>query len=92
MSPYARLSDVELANLNLVRRGEQLLIEWPADTNIYHMTLGRHLAAPHRDRTALIYESPDGNVMRQSFAEVRRIHERTTDTGQPQPASVTLNG
>jgi acetyl-CoA synthetase len=72
MSPYANISNAELAKLNLVRHGDELLIEWPADANIHHMTLGRHLAAPHRDRTALIYESPDGKVTRQSFAEVDR--------------------
>ena len=61
-----------LAKLNLVADGDGLHITWPADCNIHHMTLGRHLGPQDRNRTALIFERPDGSVERQSFADVDR--------------------
>lgn len=72
MTPLDRWSDAALAALNLHRDGDGLTIRWPADANIHAMTLGRHLGAEARDRTALIYEAPDGSVTRQTFAEVDR--------------------
>ena len=72
VTPFDALSEADLARLNLVREADALRIRWPEGTNIYHMTLGRHLGSNDRTRTALIYESPDGSVTRQSFAEVDR--------------------
>ncbi len=71
MTDYlAHLSNDELAKLNLVRDGGAYRIVWPATANIYHMTLGRHLAPGARDRTAMVFEEPAGTVSRQTFAEV----------------------
>jgi acetyl-CoA synthetase len=70
MTPLDHWEDAALTALNLHRDGERFAIRWPADTNIHAMTLGRHLGPEARDRTALIYEAPDGTITRQSFAEV----------------------
>jgi acetyl-CoA synthetase len=72
MTPLATWSDAALAALNLHRDGDSLAIRWPADANIHAMTLGRHLGPGTRDRTALIFEAPDGRVTRPSFADVDR--------------------
>jgi acetyl-CoA synthetase len=72
MTPLDQWSDAALAALNLRRDGDGLAIRWPANTNIHAMTLGQHLGPEARDRTALIYEAPDGSVTRQTFAEVDR--------------------
>lgn len=72
MTPLLSWPDAQLAALNLVRDDGALRIRWPADTNIHAMTLGRHLGARDRDRTALIFEATDGTITRQSFAEVDR--------------------
>ncbi|MCU0314654.1 MAG: AMP-binding protein [Solirubrobacteraceae bacterium] len=72
MSPLDTWSDERLAALNLGREGSGLRIAWPPDANIHAMTLGRHLGPGDRDRTALIFEAPDGTVSRQTFAEVDR--------------------
>ena len=58
------------ARLNLAATGEGYRIAWPEDANIYHMTLGLHLGPEARERPAMIYERPDGQVEVQSFAEV----------------------
>ena len=50
----------------------RLVITWPSDANIYHMTLGKHLGPDSCNRTALIYEAPDGSIARQSFADVEQ--------------------
>jgi hypothetical protein len=69
-------TDADLAALNLYRAkdedGTTLQIRWSEDTNIHAMTLGRHLGPGDRDRTAMIFEAPDGTVTRQTFAEVDR--------------------
>jgi acetyl-CoA synthetase len=57
-------------DLNLTNEGGVLRITWPEDTNIYHMTLGKHLGPQTRDMPAMIYEDPEGRVHRQTFAEV----------------------
>jgi acetyl-CoA synthetase len=64
------MNDAELSALNLKRTGKGLAITWPDDSNIFHMTVGQYLGSQDRDRTALIYEAPDGVVTTQSFAEV----------------------
>lgn len=61
-----------LGDLNLTARPDVYRIEWPADANIFHMTVGRYLDPAHRDNPAMIYEAPDGQVHTQSFAEVDR--------------------
>jgi acetyl-CoA synthetase len=70
MMPLSDWSDSNLAAINLHRDGAGLAIRWDATANIHAMTLGRHLGPEARDRTALIFEAPDGTVSRQSFAEV----------------------
>ena len=72
MSPLDTWPDDALAALNLRREAGGLRIAWPPDANIHAMTLGRHLGPAERDRTALIFEAPDGTVSRQTFAEVDR--------------------
>ncbi len=61
-----------LAALNLVPSGDGYAITWPSDTNIFHMTVGKHLGPNTRDRPALIYQAPDGAVHTQSFADIDR--------------------
>ncbi len=61
-----------LAALNLVPSGDGYAITWPSDTNIFHMTLGKHLGPDTRDRPAMIYQAPDGAVHTQSFADIDR--------------------
>ncbi len=70
MMPFSDWSDSDLAAIILDRDGAGLAIRWDASANIHAMTLGRHLGPESRDRTALIFEAPDGTVSRQSFAEV----------------------
>ncbi len=72
MTPYDHLSDADLARMNLARQDGGLRIIWPQDANIHHMTLGRHLGPQERDRPALIFETGDGSVFTQTFAEVDR--------------------
>lgn len=72
MNPFADLSEEDLIKLNLRRDGDGLCIVWPSDANIYHMTLGRHLAPDVRDQTAIIYENAEDKIETQSFAEVER--------------------
>ena len=72
MTPFDDWTDDDLARLNLHRTGDGLAIRWPADCNIFHMTVGRHLGPADRDRPALIFEAPDGSVTRMSFAGVDR--------------------
>lgn len=62
----------KLAALNLRRDGDGYAIVWPDDTNIFHMTLGKHLGPDSRDMPAMIFEDPAGDVHVQSFAEVDR--------------------
>jgi len=64
------LSPQTLSRLNLKSDGDNWRITWPEDTNIYHMTLGRHLDADSRNRTAMIFEQGDGSISTSTFAEV----------------------
>jgi len=61
-----------LAQLNLVQHGNTLNIEWPDDTNLFHLTVGKHLDPVSRERVAMIYEDHHGDVHIQSFADVDR--------------------
>ena len=72
MTPFDGWTDADLARLNLHRDGDGLAIRWPADTNIFHLTVGRYLGPADRDRPALIYEARDGSVTGMTFAEVDR--------------------
>jgi len=65
------LSDAALRQINLVQQGDGLRIDWPADANIYAMTLGCHLGPDMRDRPAMLHEV-GGRVQVQTFAEVDR--------------------
>ncbi len=72
MSDYLdTLSDETLASLHLVRNARgRYAITWLEDYNIFKATVGRHLGPEDRDRTAMIFEAPDGSVSTQSFAEI----------------------
>lgn len=72
LTSYEVLSDTDLTMMNLRRDADGLRIVWPQSANIHAMTLGRHLGPADRDRTALIFEAPDGRVTIQSFAQVDR--------------------
>ena len=72
MTPYDQLTDAALVPLNLARQGDRLRITWPPDANIFHMTLGRHLGPGARNNVAMIFETPQGEVETQTFAEVDR--------------------
>ncbi|MEM7616014.1 MAG: hypothetical protein AAF245_13260, partial [Pseudomonadota bacterium] len=65
--PYA-IPEHLMGALNMRASDAGPQICWPAEANIYHMTLGKHLAPDRRDRTAMIYEDPTGAIHRQSFA------------------------
>ena len=72
MSDYlATLSAEQLADLHLTRDAAgDYAITWPADYNIYNATVGRYLGPEDRDKPAMIFEGPDGQVTTQSFAEI----------------------
>ena len=72
MTIFDKLSEAELSRLNLRRDSGRLRIVWPDYSNIFHMTVGRHLDAASRDKPALIYQAADGSVSVQSFADVDR--------------------
>lgn len=72
MSYLDQLSDIELKALRLEQNDGDVRIVIPQDANIYHMTLGRHLGPEDRDRAAIIFEDPQGQIQSQSFAEVER--------------------
>lgn len=59
-----------LSDLNLEVQQERVRIVWPSNTNIYHMTLGKHLGATDRDRIALVFEQHDGSIQTLSFKQV----------------------
>jgi len=64
------LNEDTLQRLNLRSDDGQWRLNWPEDTNIFHMTVGKHLDADSRDRTAMIFEQADGTVLIWTFAEV----------------------
>lgn len=70
MTGLAALSDPQLAALNLKRNSDAYEIVIPADANIYHMTLGRHLADGAGNRTAISMEAEDGSLTSFTFAGV----------------------
>ncbi len=70
MTLFDDFSDQQLADIGLCRDGAGLKIEIPASSNIYHMTLGRHLGESVRDRTAITLENADGSLESMSFADV----------------------
>ena len=72
MTDYlAALGPDALAALHLSRDASgRYTITWPADYNIYSATVGRFLGPDDRDKPAMIFETPDGNVQTQSFAEI----------------------
>lgn len=67
-----RLSDADLAAINLRCGARGLAIVWPRDANVHAMTLGRHLGAAMRDRPAMINETATGAVETLCFAQVDR--------------------
>lgn len=60
------------AGLNLTENGDGYEIRWPDDTNIFHMTVGKHLGPETRDTPAMIFEDGAGVTHMQSFAEIDR--------------------
>ena len=70
MNELSTLNPDVLSRLNLQSDGDQWSIVWPDDTNIYHMTVGKHLDAASRDRPAMIFEQEDGSVLTWTFAEI----------------------
>lgn len=70
LQAFSEYSDPDLAKLNLNRVDDGLKIVIPPNANIYSMTLGKHLGPGSRDRTALIFETDDGQIEIQSFADV----------------------
>lgn len=72
MTEPLHIPPAHLAALNLSAEPDGYAIKWPADTNIFHMTLGKHLGADKRDDPAMIFELADGSVQVQTFADVDR--------------------
>ena len=70
MTYLDQLSDSKLTALRLEQKAGNVQIVIPEDANIYHMTLGRHLGPKDRDRAAIIFEKPQGQIQTQSFAEI----------------------
>jgi acetyl-CoA synthetase len=61
-----------LAGIGLKREGDGLAIDIPADANIFAMTVGRHLGAGARSRTAMVFERADGEIVSYSFGDIDR--------------------
>ena len=59
-----------LQPMNLRRTDAGYMIDPAPESNIYHMTVGRHLGPESRDRPAMLYEQEDGSVQVQSFADI----------------------
>ncbi|MBY4893564.1 AMP-binding protein [Rhodobacteraceae bacterium N5(2021)] len=72
MTDQLRIPSEHLSALNLRAEGDGYAIAWEPDTNIFHMTLGRHLGPEARNKPAMIFEQQDGRIQVQSFAEVDR--------------------
>ncbi len=72
MSGSIHIPATRLDALNLRIAGDGHEITWPADTNIFHMTLGKHLGPRTRNNPAMIFEAADGTITTQSFADVDR--------------------
>ncbi len=70
MSKLRDYTDAELGVLNLKRAGDGFEIVIPADANLYHMTLGRHLEPAQCQRIAISLENPDGSLAALTFADV----------------------
>jgi len=70
MNELLQLPAAKLSELNLHAHQGQLKIDWPADVNLFHMTLGRYLGESDRDRVAILFEDQAGVVSTQSFAQV----------------------
>lgn len=63
-------SDQDLADIGLVRKNESIEIAISPDANIYHMTVGAQIKAGRHDAPAMIFEKPDGTVLRWSFGDI----------------------
>lgn len=72
MDYLGSLSESQLSELNLARTESGVDIVYPNAANIYHMTLGKHLGPQNRYRAAMVYETADGSIERQSFADIER--------------------
>lgn len=72
MTDPIQIPSARLYALNLAPSADGYSITWPAEANIFHMTIGKHLGPDTRDLPAMIYEAPDGTIHIQSFAEVDR--------------------
>lgn len=72
MSHYLdHLSSDALAGLKLSKgKSGDYAITWPADYNVYSATVGRYLGKADRDKPAMIFETPDGKITTQTFAQV----------------------
>jgi len=70
MNELNALDQTTLLHLNLQHEDDQWKIVWSNDTNIFHMTLGKHLDTDSRDRTAMIFETAEDSVTAMTFAEV----------------------
>ena len=74
---YAKLiGENRLAAINLENTPDGIRITWPDNANIFGMTVGKFLDADHRDNTAMIYETLDGDVHSWTFAD---IDQRSTN-------------
>ena len=70
MNELNTLDSNTLSKLNLQNNDDQWSIAWEDNSNIFHMTLGKHLDADSRQGTAMIFETADGTVEKQSFEDV----------------------
>lgn len=70
MGPSIDIPTSMLEQMNLRRTDAGYIIDPAPESNIYHMTVGRHLGLESRDRPAMLYEREDGSVQVQSFADI----------------------
>ena len=72
MSDYLQSYGADaLSQLHIERESSgKYAITWPDDYNIYSATVGRFLGPEDRDKPAMIFEEPGGDVTTMSFAEV----------------------
>jgi len=70
MNELSTLDQATLSHLNLHASNGDWNIRWPEQSNIFHMTLGRHLDETSRDNPALIFEEADGKISTWTFRDV----------------------
>lgn len=70
MTSSFSIPEALLPAMNLRQAGMGYEIAVAPESNIFHMTVGRHLSPERRDKPAMVYEREDGSVQVQTFADI----------------------